>query len=44
VGDYKVYFVTHNITNDCSGKILDIPIVYNNVGKISISEVTTAVS
>jgi hypothetical protein len=31
VGDYKVYFVTHNITNDCSGKILDIPIVYNIV-------------
>lgn len=31
VGDYKVYFVTHNITNDCSGNILDIPIVYNIV-------------
>ncbi|XP_071161962.1 steryl-sulfatase-like [Mytilus edulis] len=29
VGDYKIYFVSQNISNDCSGYILEDPLVYN---------------
>lgn len=31
VGDFKVYFVSHNKSNDCSGGRLENPLIYNIV-------------